>query len=122
MPQLKKTGRAAAITGALAASYVFILGPILRKNPNLAIPAGIGIAVGVPLTGMYLSRKYPVMGPALAGAGLGTLFTAMAVVFTGDYTLAGSSPQLSRRIEEGTRVADLEDFSEALGLALTGGA
>ena len=125
MPQIRKTGMAAAGTATLAAANIFILAPMVMKtelSPGTRQMVSWGIMVATPLLGAWASRRYPNAGPAFAGASLGTLFTALAVMATGDLRMAASSPQMADRLESLMGVNDLEDYPQALGLALTGGA
>lgn len=126
MPQIKRTGRAAAGTAVLAAGNIFILGPILLKSdmsPGAKIGTALAITLGLPVLGAYLSKPYPIAGPALAGAALGAVFTGFAAAITGDYSLAAMNPEQARKIQAmQAQLGELEDFPTALGLALTGGA
>lgn len=126
MPQIKRVGRAAAGTGVLAAANIFILGPMLLKSDmsqGAKVATALGVTIGIPLLGVYLSKPYPVAGPAIAGAGLGAVITGFAAAISGDYSLAASNPEMARKIEAmQAQLSDLEDFPTGLGLALTGGA
>lgn len=127
MPQIRKVGRAAAGTGALAAVNIFILGPMILKSQSMSegarIGAALGVVIGIPLLGAYLSKPYPIAGPAIAGAGLGAVITGFAAAISGDYSLAAPSPEIARKIEAmQAQLGELDDFPTALGLALTGGA
>jgi hypothetical protein len=125
MPQIRRTGRAAAGTAAIAAGNIFILGPMLLKSdmsPGAKVGTALAVTIGIPLLGAYLSKPYPVAGPAIAGAGLGAVITGFAAAISGDYSLAAMNPEQAKKIEAmQAQLSDLEDFPTGLGLALTGG-
>ena len=125
MPQIRRTGMAAAGSGVLAAANIFILGPVLVKSdmtPGARIGAALAVTVAIPLLGAFLSKPYPIAGPAIAGAGLGAIMTGFAAAILGDYSLVASNPEQARKIEAmQSQLSDLEDYPTALGMALTGG-
>ncbi len=126
MPQIKRTGRAAAGTAAMAAGNIFILGPMLLKSDMSQggkIGAALAVTIGIPILGAYLSKPYPIAGPAIAGAGLGAVITGFAAAISGDYSLAAMNPEQARKIQAmQAQLGELDDFPTGLGLALTGGA
>ncbi len=125
MPQIRRTGMAAAGSGVLAAANIFILGPVLLKSdmtPGAKVGTALAVTIGIPVLGAYLSKVYPIAGPAIAGAGLGAIMTGFAAAISGDYSLVAPNPEQARKIEAmQSQLSDLEDYPTALGMALTGG-
>jgi hypothetical protein len=89
------SGAAAGTAGALAANL--IAAPMVIKSGSAL--AAWALPIANIAAGVYISKKNPYAGAAIAGATLGATWQALAVLITRDISLLANSPADEARLK-----------------------